>query len=66
MTESSARNKLDSSYKDIAPPPHRPAVQRKLFSLVELFEDSIVFDLITEDDPVLQIQCNVMSGLAKI
>jgi hypothetical protein len=57
-TESSARNKRDMSYKDIAPPPHGVDEQR-LSSLVALLKDIIALALITEDDPVLQTQHHI-------
>ena len=58
ITESPARNRLESSYKDIAPPPHGVAVQR-LLSLVALFEESKDFALIVVDAPFLRSQCNI-------
>ncbi len=57
-TESSARNKCDMSYKDIAPPPHGVDEQR-LSSLVALLKDTIVLAMTKEDAPVLQTQHHI-------
>ncbi len=43
-TESSARNRLESSYNDIAPPP-QGVIKQRLFLLVALLKESLVFAL---------------------